>query len=167
LKKNVAINGYSNVVCIQKAVSNSNGKLRLYLSENNKGDHRIYESSEKRESIEIESVTLDDYFKEFTRKISFIKIDTQGADGFVFQGMTDLLKRNDDVVIMSEFWPIGLKRCGMEPIDYLKIVEQHGFKLCQLLENCRKKETSNIDELSRLYTVENEQWINLLLKKIN
>ncbi len=30
LKKNVEINGYENVVLVQKAVSNKNGKLKLF-----------------------------------------------------------------------------------------------------------------------------------------
>lgn len=41
LKKNVEINSYKNVVLVQKAVSNKTGKLKLYLSEDNIGDHRI------------------------------------------------------------------------------------------------------------------------------
>jgi tRNA G37 N-methylase Trm5 len=50
LKKNVEINGYRNVVLIQKAVSNKNGKLKLYLNEDNKGDHRFYNSHDGRKN---------------------------------------------------------------------------------------------------------------------
>ena len=42
LKKNVEMNGYKNVVLVQRAVSNKTGKLKLYLCEDNPGDHRIY-----------------------------------------------------------------------------------------------------------------------------
>jgi len=81
LKKNVEINGYRNVILAQKAVSNKTGKIRLYLSEVNKGDHRIYDSHDGRKSIEIETIRLDDYFKNYNVRIDFIKMDVQGAEG--------------------------------------------------------------------------------------
>lgn len=163
LKKNVEINGYTNVILIQKAVSNSNGKLRLYLSELNKGDHRIWDSWEKRNSIEIESIRLDDYFKNYSEKISFIKIDTQGAEGLVFQGMSDLLKQSNNVIIILEFWPAGLKRTGMDPADFLKLISEHGFKLYQMKEKKNSLEIANIDELLKIVSINN--WCNLFLVK--
>ncbi len=42
LRKNVAQNGYANVVCIQKAVSDQTSKLKLFRNSQNHGDHRIY-----------------------------------------------------------------------------------------------------------------------------
>ena len=43
LKKNIKINNYQNVIPVQKAVSNKNGKGRLYLKEK-KTQNRIYDS---------------------------------------------------------------------------------------------------------------------------
>ena len=42
LKKNIQINGYKNVVLVQKAVSNKNEKLMMYLNKDNIGCHTIY-----------------------------------------------------------------------------------------------------------------------------
>jgi len=81
LKKNVEINGYKNVELVQKAVSNKNGKIKLYLSEENSGDHRIYNSHDGRKFIEVEAIRLDDYFKNYNGAIDFIKMDIQGAEG--------------------------------------------------------------------------------------
>jgi len=64
LKKNVEINGYQNVVIEQKAISNKTGKARLYLYEDHKGKHRIFDPGEGQQFIEIETIRLDDYFEQ-------------------------------------------------------------------------------------------------------
>lgn len=162
LKKNIEINEYKNVILVQKAVSNKTGKIRLYLSEDNKADHRIYDSHDGRQSIEIESIRLDDYFKNYDRKIAFIKMDIEGAEGGALQGMTNLLKENKNVKIATEFWPIGVKKFGMEPEEYLKLLLKHNFKLYHINEQEKKIEPANISELLETYTLEKENFTNLL-----
>jgi len=162
LKRNVEINGYKNVVLVQKAVSNKSGKLKLYLSEDNKGDHRIYNSHDNRKFVEIEGIKLDDYFKDENRKINFVKMDIQGAEGGAVQGMFELLMKNRSMEIISEFWPIGLKRFGIEPIEYLKMLLSHGFKLYELNEKEKKLDIVNITKLLEVYTIENGNHTNLL-----
>lgn len=147
LKKNVEINAYKNVILIQKAVSNRTGKLKLYLCEDNKGDHRTYNSHDGRKSIEIEAIRLDDYFKNYDRKVNFIKMDIQGAEGNALQGMSKLLKKNKDVKIVTEFWPAGLKRAGMAPEEFLKFLIKHDFKLYDINELEKKVESTNIIKL--------------------
>jgi len=165
LEKNVQINGYQNVILIQKAVSNKTGKIRLYLSEDNKGDHRIYNSYENRISVEIEAVTLDDYFRDFNRKINFIKMDIQGAEPGAFQGMCNLLKKQQSIKIIAEFWPLGFQRFGIDCQEYLKLLVEYGFSLYQL--NKRKKEIkpANMTELLKIYTPEKDNFANLLFVK--
>ena len=48
LERNVKENHYTNVVAINKAVSNKTERLKLYLSDDNKADHRIYDSHDSR-----------------------------------------------------------------------------------------------------------------------
>ena len=126
LGKNVEINGYENVVLVQKAVSNATGKLKLYLCESNKADHRIYNSDDGRQSIDIESVRLGNYFQDYDEKIDFIKMDIQGAEAGALRGMTTLLERNKNVTIVTEFWPIGLKRFGSIELSSFVQVKHSG-----------------------------------------
>ena len=134
MKKNVEINGYENVVLVNKAVSNKNGKLKLFLNEKNKADNRMYNSNNGRKSIEIESIKLDDYFKGYKRKINLIKIDIQGAELKVIDGMRDLLRKNKNVKLISEFWFLGLKKGGIEPFDYLDMLFKNGFVISEINE---------------------------------
>lgn len=154
LEKNVKLNGYKNVILVQKAVSNKTDKLRLYLCEDNKGDYRIYDSRDGRQSIEIESIRLDDYFKNDDGKIDFIKMDIQGSEGWAIQGMRLLLQRNKNVKIIMEFWPAGLRKCGIEPEKLLKSLIEYGFNLYHVNEQEQKIEPITIDEVMEMCTAE-------------
>lgn len=138
LAKNVEINGYRNVTMIQKAVSNTSGTLRLYLSEENKGDHRIFDSADGRNSIQVEAVRLDDYFRDYVGKIDLIKMDIQGAEGTALEGMISLIQKYENVKIITEFWPAGLERAGLDPEDFLRLLRAQAFNIYQIEENSRR-----------------------------
>jgi len=159
------MNGYKNVVLVPKAISNKTGKGKLYLCEDNKGDHRTYNSHDNRQSIEIEAIRLDDYFKKYKGKINFIKMDIQGSEGGAIQGMPNLLKKNRNVKIITEFWPIGLKRFGIEPKECLNLLVQLGFKLYEVNEKEKKIKPVNIPKLLETYTPKKDNFTNLLCIK--
>jgi FkbM family methyltransferase len=165
LEKNMEINGYKNVVLVQKAVSNKTEKIKLYISEIGSTDHRIYDLHNSRRFIEIESIRLDDYFKDYDGKIDFIKMDIQGAEPRAVQGMSVLLNKNKNVKIATEFSPVLLKKSGIKPEEYLKSLMQHGFKLYDINEQEKKIKLANISELLETYTPENGNYTNLLCVK--
>jgi FkbM family methyltransferase len=151
LKKNVEANGYKNVVLVQKAVSDKTGQVRLYLNPNKTVDHRIFDSGDGRQSIAIEAVRLDDYFADFTGKIAFIKMDVQGAEGGVVQGMPDLLQRNHDIKITMEFSPTLLQQYGTAPADCLNLLTGLGFELFEIAEREKRIRPVDIPWLLKLY----------------
>lgn len=165
LKKNIKINGYKNVVLLQKAVSNKTGKINLYLSDDNNGDHRIYNSHDKRHSLKIEVVRLDDYFKDYQGKIDFIKMDIQGAECIAVHGMPLLLKKNKNIKLITEFWPFAIKKCGNDHKKYLGLLQKYGFKLYLIDELTKKIQPTNIDYLLKRYTPKNKNFTNLLCIK--
>jgi FkbM family methyltransferase len=129
LKLNVEENGHRNVVCINKAVSDKPGKMRLYLSEDNAADHQLYSKDKNRRSVEVEVTSLDEHFKGGQR-IDFIKMDIQGSEGRAVEGMRNTLGK--ETRIMTEFWPKGLKECGTDPKDYLDTLESLGFRIMHI-----------------------------------
>jgi len=157
LERRVEAKGCRNVILEKKAVSNRVGKVRLYLSPKNPMDHRIYDSRDGRQSIEVEAVRLDGYYE---GRVDFIKMDIQGAEGFALQGMQKFLQRNKGVKILTEFWPIGLKRSGVKPKQYLKSLLVRGFKLYNV-----KGRPVDITKLLRAYTPEKGNFTNLLCKR--
>lgn len=137
LVENVNTNNYQNVVCVRSAVSDKNGFTQLSLSKWNSGDHRIYHprrggGHSKNRQIQVETVALDNYFKEPHGDINLIKMDIQGAEALALRGMSGLLRRYTEVKLISEFSPFLLSECGIDPEDYLRSLCRLDFKLYDL-----------------------------------
>ena len=154
LKKNIAINGYENVVLINKAVSNKTGKTNLFLAEEHSGDHRIYESDviKGRKSLEIETIKLDDYFQDFEKNIDFIKMDIQGAEPLALEGINNSLKKCNKLI--TEFWPGGLNQFGIEPEEYLNLLLRKNFRLFDINEYKNIIVPANITDLKNMERLE-------------
>ncbi len=141
LQKNVRLNGLTNVVLEQKALSNRKGIVKLFIAPLNKGDHRIYQpEGESRTSVEVEAVRLDEYFHDHERGIDLIKMDTQGAEGLILEGMTGLLEgRTDGPTIFMEFWPHGLEGMGTDAGALLKSLQSYHYQFYEFLRKDTKR----------------------------
>lgn len=162
LKKNIEINGYRNVLLVQKAVSDRTGNIRLYLSGENADAHSLFESADARTSIDVETVRLDDYFAEFEGTIDFIKMDIEGAEGQAIQGMPTVLKRNHNLKIMTEFRPLGLERSGTQPQEFLNLLLKEGFELYRIDDEKGQIEPADFVKLIETATPKNRYSLNLL-----
>jgi FkbM family methyltransferase len=132
LKKNVEANGHKNVTLVQKALSDKNGKARLYLNPTNKGDHRLYDSGDGRSFVTVTRARLDDVLLKLDRQVHFIKMDVQGAEASVLRGMKGLLRRSRSLKLVTEFSPGGLRLQGDDPLGYLKTLQKAGFRLQEI-----------------------------------
>lgn len=160
LERNVRLNGFDNVVLERKAASNEAGTLRLYLAPENKGDHQIYPSrGEEREFVEVEAVTLDAYFADVPGRVDFVKIDTQGAEMAILEGMAGLLE-SDAIVLSVEFWPYGLREFGSDAPALLDFLLDRDFRLFDY----RSTEVGP-EWLLHRYPVDEEVFTNLLAVK--
>ncbi len=130
LRKNVQVNGLTNVVIEQKALSNRKGRIKLFIASENKGDHRIYQpEGQTRPSVDVEAVRLDEYLRGRESKIDVLKMDTQGAEGVILEGMTGLLEgRTDGPAIFMEFYPYALKGMGTDARILLERLVSYGYK---------------------------------------
>ena len=118
LEKNTSKNHFSNVKLFNKACGEACCEKELYLSSHNKGDHRLYDvTNEKRNRVQVNVVTLDSLLSDIDR-LDFIKIDIQGYELPALKGAIGLLKRFKPIVL-SEFWPEGLKINNVSPQEYI------------------------------------------------
>lgn len=162
LKKNVEINNHNNVNLFQKAISNFNGNIRLYISDFSSGMHRIHESKFCNDFIEIESVRLDDFVKNHEiKKIDFLKIDVEGAEFDVLKGMTNIIHNNKSLKILVEFSPYSITEHGSDPIEFLKNLINHGFQLYDIDEKKQIIKNTDLDALQKKYTVKKMNYTNL------
>jgi FkbM family methyltransferase len=162
LDENIAMNGYKTVVAVQAAVADQTGTTRLYLSEDNKGDHRIYDSRDDRRAIDVPVISLDDFFDGYTGRVDFIKMDIQGAEGLALAGMQSLLERTTPRMLLTEFAPASLRRAGTDPAHYLSLLGDAGYQLCEIARDGPGVTPTDASTLLRKYNGHGEGFANLL-----
>lgn len=125
LRTNLALNGVRNVTVESRAVSDRVGRAGLHVSGSNTGDHRLYGSAAVEQDVhEVDTVTLDGYFDHACDPVHFVKIDAQGLEARILDGMGRLIARNrGQLTLLMEFSP-GLLRCaGCDVGDFLRRLE--------------------------------------------
>jgi len=117
----------NNIILENKAVGNSNERIKLYISDDMNVDHHTYDDGSGREYHEVQAVRIDDYLPDGT-SVNVIKMDIQGYDYFAMLGMQETIKRADDLLLITEFWPYGLSKAGVDPNDFLELICELGMK---------------------------------------
>jgi FkbM family methyltransferase len=132
LLKSIEINGYDNVIPVHKAVSNKQGRVKLFVDKVSPVHPSLSEVNidYKAGFVEVEAITLDSFFDDFVKdsRVDLIKMDTQGAEGLVIEGADKILTSNN-LKILMEFWPYGLSNLGTDPLNLLNTLRNYGFKL--------------------------------------
>jgi FkbM family methyltransferase len=165
LQKNISANGYRNVVAVNAALSERAGKLKLYLCDENRGDHRIYAAETTRPAIEVAALVADDFLSDPCLQVRFVKVDVQGAEAKVLRGMRKLLRRSSACQIALEFWPLGLHRAGDDAAEMIQSLVGLGFDFELVNESERRLASVEPYVLVRQFTVGVGNQTNLLLTK--
>ena len=138
IKRTAEKNSFNNIRLVQKAVGARSESAFLYLCPTNKADHRIYDKSDARERVPVEIVPVDLMLEELgIAHVDVMKIDTQGAEPFVFDGMKQLLQRNRRLKVMIEFWPWGIRQAGRDPVEFLQTIKDYGFSVSEIHDDRR------------------------------
>ncbi|MFQ5748503.1 MAG: FkbM family methyltransferase [Planctomycetota bacterium] len=135
---NLADNGCRNAEAHQVALADREGGRReLVLSKTNPGDHHLAGpaggSPAGTRTVSVPLITLDRILA--GRRVDVLKLDTQGAEAGIFRGMRATLAANPGLVVVTEFWPHGLRRAGSDPWAFLGEIRQAGFGLELILDD--------------------------------
>jgi FkbM family methyltransferase len=166
LQKNIKVNNYKNTITENYAVSNTNGKISLFLAKNGIVGHRIYDSDDCSDSILVNKITLDDYFTKLNLldKINFVKIDVEGFEFGVLKGMVKIIEKSKNLKLFVEFNRISLEEAGFNPKEMLDFLYERNFKIYFL--NYKKNFVVKADKNELLTSKENlEENINILCSK--
>jgi FkbM family methyltransferase len=161
LSKNVALNSYKNVVPVQKAISGETGSAKLFLDKNNLGGHSLSEANvTKDDAVSVELTSIDDFFKNTNFKVDIVKMDVQGSEMKALEGMTKTIEKNENLMILTEFWPAGLKNAGSSAEAFIVKLKEFGFTIFQVGQQL---EPADIDYL--LKTFKGKEPATLLCKR--
>jgi FkbM family methyltransferase len=127
LEANIERNGFSDIVqVIPAAVGQVDGRATLHRSAWNTGDHRLLGAPRGRKGIEVDVVALGGFLQQQGVAADVIKIDVQGAEARVLQGLgtPDPLPS-----LLLEYSPSMVIDAGDDPSAMLRTMEAAGWKL--------------------------------------
>jgi FkbM family methyltransferase len=99
LKENVLMNGYQSVVLENKAVTNCSGRVRISTMDTD--PLTATASIVSGRGVEVQAVSLDDYFRGAGERVSFVKMDVEHAENQVIEGMEALLRRDRPTMVIE------------------------------------------------------------------
>jgi len=133
LQATIRANRAANVIALPKAAGSAAGIMKMYTSSSNRGDNRLYPNNLTDGSCNVEVCTVDDVLAEWAiGSVDLIKMDVQGFEGHVLQGMKKTIRRSPKLTAMIEFWPFGLQSAGTSPAGFLAELEQLDLRVYEL-----------------------------------
>lgn len=114
LRQNVAHNGLlARVELVEAALAETDASGDLFLSEDNYGDHQIFNSDSARASVPVKLLCGAAYLQGRLERIDLLKVDTQGSEFAVMAGLMPLLGRLPAPPrILIELTPLSLRESG-------------------------------------------------------
>ena len=134
LLKNIKLNNYGNIAAARMALSDRRGDSVIYLSGLDTGRHSLYQHGLPEQGNTLVETTTLDHFMESQDwpQIDLIKIDVEGAEVAVLDGMCQFLLRSPQLKLVIELNPALLQSAGVTPNGFLDKVRSLGFKMCAI-----------------------------------
>ena len=155
-KESIRLNNFSNVTVHKLACSDKGGKSHIYYHRHNLGGSSMNDPKKrirdpKLESIEIKTVTLDHFLKKTRNRIGLVKIDVEGHEPLVIEGMKEIIKKHKPIII-TEFLPGQLNKIKQkQDIEFLETLSkdyeltdvEDGKKITDLKKYVKFKHATN------------------------
>ncbi|MBW4561744.1 MAG: FkbM family methyltransferase [Mojavia pulchra JT2-VF2] len=163
LEKSLNVNGFSkHTRVVQKAVADTNGnKVNLVIPKEGFWGSSTISQSEilpGEQAFEVETVTVDELTKDWPQ-VDLIKIDAEGAEKAIWNGMRETIKKNNNIIIIMEFCCYR----DYNPKEFLHEIQAAGFSIKYIDNDSQIKSLSIEDCLAEKY---GEYW-DLFLQRDN
>lgn len=143
LDANVRRNGFENLEVYPYAVG-SHREIRQFNITGSSDSNGFYAHppTETVRTVEVEQVALDEIIK---TPLDAVKIDVEGAELEVLDGMREVLARSKGMLLWVEWFPAGMKSAGRDPLDLPERLAALGFRDIQVLDD-HNKSVRELDE---------------------
>jgi FkbM family methyltransferase len=151
LERNIARNGYRNVRADRRALWRAKTEATLLVSEDNLGDHRLRPGEAVGErALSVSAATLDECLAGQDTPIDLLKIDVQGCEPAVFDGAHETIASSPGMLMLTEFWPDGMREACESAARYLQTVAAAGFSAAVLEDTGSLRAVSTDQDRRRL-----------------
>jgi FkbM family methyltransferase len=133
LSRNVALNGFAHVTAVRAAAAASAGSLTLIGYEDaaaNRGVSRVTAPRDDESAagrFQVPAVTIDATTSRYAA-VDLVKIDVEGAEDLVLQGMQDGLAARRYRAVLLELHPGLLQARGVDPASCVRVLIENGYR---------------------------------------
>jgi len=163
LNKNILENKFDQIKTYNLAISNFSGEKEFNVTEASDSsgfyNHPNTKTFEKRL---IKTETIDNLFEK--EKIDIIKIDVEGDEINVLEGMKKTIENNPEIKIFFEFNPSCLKNAGFNPQKMLEKLENNDLEVFFINEDERQLSRLKNPEKWKDY-IKSKDYCNILCTK--
>lgn len=139
LRRKVELNNLRNVELHNLALSDKSETRQLNVTEASECcgfyEHPLAKSIKK---IQVDAVALDDFLGRLPNGAITLKVDVEGHELSVLEGMKWTLREADDIGLFIEFNPECLRKAGHEPEDLLRMIDRLGLDIYFIDDNHRR-----------------------------
>jgi methyltransferase, FkbM family len=151
LLENLHLNGLDdgNVVCLRVAIGDRPGKLELFRSQTNSGDHRLAAAADEQRDAELVDVVTLDSIVAGNHELQppyLVKVDVQGYEAKVLASAQAILRQ--PCLVIAEFWPYGLRVSGTPLAEFSRVVTDAHLKVYEVSEDRLTIRPSSLAEIS-------------------
>lgn len=130
LSKSVENEKFKEIVEVSNMlVGNKKGKAKLFKSKTSSVSNRSFSSSSETlmfsDIVELDSIILDDFIGSrvsIEDTIFFVKIDVEGSDFRVLQGMQNILEKSKGFLVQFEYYPLGIIEVGLNLKEHAEFI---------------------------------------------
>lgn len=167
LTHNVRRAGLRNVACSQLALADRVGAETLYVSPGHSNHSLVEGYTESQERVQVAVTTLDVFLEGVAAPpLSLVKIDAEGAEPRILQGMSRVISDAPDIVLVVEVNPRALECAGSSPPELIESLEALGL-LSRLIDadgNLVEPRGQRFDDAPNLLCMRKHMWTRLAEK---
>jgi FkbM family methyltransferase len=132
IRRNLEANGHRNVELCQMAVGEHSGQAKLFLG-SDCGIHSLLPERASGAALEVEMVSLDDYFERHDLIPDLVKIDAEGVELQVLRGLRRSLARFPDLTVICEIYDPNPEVVRRKKAEAAALLQTHGLRVEELV----------------------------------
>jgi FkbM family methyltransferase len=122
------------------ALGETTGTVGITVADTNVGDSRVHTEDDQQATMVAALARLDDLI---TGPVDLVKIDVQGFESSVINGMVRIADENPQIKIVSEYWPAPLRDRGLDPLSTLRLYREAGYRVRVEVHNVLQELSDN------------------------